>query len=96
MINNIKIDARTGKRYTSTNIPIDYVDNNPYITTHGKQYKILAEAGNNDVWYNGVFLGDRYAVFVKTEAGFYQQLSNWYCRYGNAVNKLYSILKKEA
>ena len=33
---------------------------------------------------------------IPTEAGFYQQLSNWYCRYGNAVNKLYSILKKEA
>lgn len=79
----IKTDVRTGKKYVN-NIPIEKV-------SEMNDYKIMAMQGNNDTcWYNGYFLGDYYAVFKKAN-GFYQQVSNWYFRYGNAVRKMISL-----
>lgn len=54
------------------------------------------ESGNSDVWYDDRFLGDEYAVFVKVEkCGFWQQITPWYCRVGNAVRRMTKISQEE-
>ena len=78
----VKVDKSTGKKYFNNNIPVGKL--RAMTTLEGKQYKIFSENGTNDMWYNGKFLGDRYAVFFRAN-GFWQQVSNWYCRYGNAT-----------
>lgn len=79
----IKLDICTGQLYTSKNIPMGRL--NGLKTQNGTEYKIIAQSQNNDVWYNGKFIGSYYAVFVNTNRGFYQQISKWYFNYGNAV-----------
>lgn len=78
----VKIDKSTGKKYFNNNIPVGALTG--MSTPDGRIYKIFPESGNSDVWYHGTFLGDRYAVFRKCH-GFWQQVSPWYCRYGNAT-----------
>lgn len=79
-----RIDSETGKKYFKNNIPVGRLNAMTGIT--GRRYKICAQNGNDSVWYNGRFLGDQYAVFVYVEkCGFWQQISPWYERYGNAV-----------
>lgn len=78
-----RIDSKTGRKYFKNNIPVGKLNAMEGVT--GRKYKIFAENGDNSVWYNGMFLGDRYAVFVHT--GYcWQQISPWYERYGNAVH----------
>lgn len=36
---------------------------------------------------------NQFCVMVRTGSGFSQQVSNWYFRQGNAINKYHSILK---
>ena len=36
---------------------------------------------------------EQYAVMVRTDAGFSQQISPWYFRKGNAINKYNKILQ---
>ena len=36
---------------------------------------------------------NQFCVMVRTGSGFSQQISNWYFRQGNAINKYHSILK---
>lgn len=36
---------------------------------------------------------NQYCVMVRTGSGFSQQVSKWYLRKGNAINKYHSILK---
>ena len=89
--------VKTGKKYTNSNLPWGRIwtatDNN------GKRYKICNEnyTRPNDSWYNGVFIGDRYAVFEQIKLGngslFYQQVSKWYIRFGYAQRKLYEFTK---
>ena len=81
----IKIDKKTGRKYFGNNIPVGRLNGIKGET--GRQYKIFSEAGNETVWHDGIYLGDRYAVFVK-EKGFWCQISKWYCRYGNALKIL--------
>ena len=78
----VKVDESTGKKYFNNNIPVGSLT--AMATPTGIQFKIFPENGTADMWYNGKFVGDRYAVFRKVN-GFWQQISNWYCRYGNAV-----------
>lgn len=37
----------------------------------------------------------QYCVMVKTDAGFSQQISPWYFRKGNAINKYHKIITKK-
>ena len=37
---------------------------------------------------------NQYCVMVKTELGFSQQISPWYFRKGNAINKYHKILRE--
>ena len=80
----IRLDVCTGQLYTNKNIPMGRL--NGLTTNSGKKYKIMAQNGKDDVWYNGKFVGDYYAVFVYVEkCGFWQQISKWYFNFGNAV-----------
>lgn len=86
----IRLDVETGKLYNSKNIPLGILSG--VATPTGKQYRIGSQNGNSDVWYNDRFLGDNYAVFVKVEkCGFWQQITPWYCRVGNAVKRMIKI-----
>lgn len=90
-------DVLTGKCYTDSNIPLDrkggaltrYED-----TANNRKYRIMSESmgHSDDMWYNGRFLGDRYAVFVwvatTSTLGFWQQVTPWYIRYGYAVRMM--------
>ena len=84
----IRLDISNGKMYTFQNIPLGRT--NSIKTASGKEYKIFAQNGNSDVWYHGKFVGDYYAVFVKTY-GFWQQVSKWYFHFGNAVKYMCTI-----
>lgn len=79
----MKTDKNTNRKYFDNNIPADRIYTIESAT--GKKFRIFSEDGTNAAWYNGEFLGDRYAVFTWT-GHFWQQCSNWYIRYGNAVN----------
>ena len=79
----IKSDCKTKKCYFTNNIPVGRLTTVKY--PNGRYFKIFAENGTSDMWYNGQFLGDRYAVFELIR-GVWYQVSKWYIRYGNAVN----------
>ena len=82
-----RIDKATKRVYTYHNIPCD---KGVYcIQTNGKLFKIFAENHSHpeDSWYNGMFMGDRYAVFVWS-GSCYQQITIWYERFGNAQRQL--------
>lgn len=95
---SVRVDSKTGKTYTFHNIPVtkEAVSTSGY--KDGVYYKIISQNHSHpdDSWYNGRFIGDRYAVFewVKTsaESGFWQQYSRWYNRFGNALRKLSSCI----
>lgn len=94
-INNIsRTDLTTGKKYFLNNIPVGFLT--AVTLPNGTQLKIFPENGTTDCWYNGRFIGDRYAVFVKTGA-MWQQISKWYNRYGYATRVMcrYKPLSKE-
>lgn len=92
----IRTDIETKKNYIN-NIPEGRLS--ATTTADGRQYKIIAQNINHqdDSWYNGRFIGDNYAVFkyIKHEksCGFWQQVSPWYCRYGNAERKMFQLAK---
>lgn len=79
----MKTDKNTNRKYFDNNIPADRIYTIESST--GKKFRIFSEDGTNAVWYDGEFLGDRYAVFTWTGYS-WQQCSSWYTRYGNAVN----------
>ena len=90
----IRTDCKTKKQYTYFNLPIEEISckqnkNGFYIIFNEKR------THPNDAWYNGTFIGDRYAVFkwIKTgiDSGFYQQMSKWYINFGWAKRKLHEI-----
>ena len=89
---SLRFDQKTGKTYTWFNIPLP---NTTSAQTENGYFVIMNENHSHpeDSWYNGSFIGDRYAVFkwIKstTSTGFYQQISPWYAKYGNARNKLF-------
>lgn len=89
----MRIDKKTGKKYTSHNIPANSVTG---ISTHKGVFCISNEAKGHeeDTRYNGTFLGDRYAVFKYNEQGiFWQQVTPWYVRFGYAHRKLFELSK---
>ena len=89
----MRVDKKTGKKYTSNNIPFRSVTG---ITTHKGTFCIKNESTGHeqDTWYNDTFLGDRYAVFEYNEqARFWQQLTPWYVRFGYAQRKLFELSK---
>lgn len=83
--------AKTHKKYRVTdNIPFNK-DNIAIdgIVLGNKMYKIINQHRKaEDAFYNGVFIGDNYAVALRIDNGFYQQISNWYMRYGDALKYL--------
>ena len=92
---SIRIDKVTGKAYTWYNIPI--IDGSLTCIQNSKGlFMIMAENHSHpeDSWYEGRFIGDRYAVFRRSN-GFFQQVSPWYERFGNAVRKLKNITEVE-
>ena len=101
-MSNIRHDKLTGKDYTYHNIPVDKKGHLTAVQCSKGFYKIFSENHNNPdaSWYQGRFIGDSWAVFkwVKTgeKSGFYQQVSPWYSRFGNAVRKLTTVTKEEA
>ena len=92
--NVIRTDIETGKKYFLNNIPVGRL--NAVTLPNGTELKIFPEDGTGAAWYNNRFIGDRYAVFVKC-SGVWQQVSNWYYRYGNAVNYMtnYKPIRQE-
>lgn len=91
----MRVDKKTGKKYTEHNIPMDKVN---YLVIPGKvQFCIMNEnyGHESDVWYNDTFCGDRYAVFERTvDTKVWQQVSPWYVYYGKAVNKMLDAYNK--
>ena len=85
----MRIDKKTGKKYTEHNIPVDKLN---YIVIPEKvQFCIMNEnyGHESDVWYNGIFCGDRYAVFMRSiDSRCWQQVSPWYVKYGTAERKM--------
>lgn len=95
-MSSIRVDKVTGKMYTYHNIPVGKQGVTSAIQCDKGFYVIYSENRKHpeDSWYNGRFIGDRYAVFKWVEEGmFYQQVSIWYERYGNAVRALNKIAK---
>lgn len=91
----IRFDREKGKQYTYYNIPID--GRTTSIQNSKGFFKIMSESHNHpeDCWFNGRFIGDRYAVFQWNElAKFYQQVSVWYSQFGKAVRKLEELAKE--
>lgn len=94
---NIRIDKETGRSYTYHNIPLGKRGCLTSIQAGGKYFTIRSENHHHpeDSWYEGKFIGDRYAVFqwinTSPEEGFYQQVSNWYVYFGRAVNRMRSL-----
>lgn len=92
----IRVDVKTKKEYTHDNIPIGRLNS---IQNSKSFFKIFSQSkGHSDTqWYHGEFLGDSYAVFewvnTSTTTGFYQQVSKWYMRYGDALNKMLKLAK---
>lgn len=89
----IKSDRKTKKRYFANNIPVGRLTAIKY--PNGRYFKIFAENGTSDMWYNGEFLGDKYAVFELIRGTWYQ-VSKWYIKYGNAVNVMCNKVVKGA
>lgn len=95
----IRVDKVTGKTYTYHNIPIDKKGTPTCIQCRKGFFKILNQNSRHpdDSWYEGRFIGDRYAVFMWInnggESGFFQQVSPWYMKYGNAVRKMNELAK---
>lgn len=87
----MRIDGKTGVKYTDKNIPLGRIQS--IITIAGKQLVIFSENGTLDCWYNDLFLGDRYAVFIKLN-GFYQQITKWYYYYGSCVKRMCKLAKE--
>ena len=98
---NLRIDRKTGKRYTYRNIPLDTKDTTDSIKSVNGYFKIFSMNHDHpdDSWYNGVFIGERYGVckWVSTSptTGFFQQVSNWYMRFGNAQRIMYQLAEME-
>lgn len=86
-----KVDAKTGRKYIN-NIPENSIT--AITTSDGTHYQIIAQNHDHmeECWYHDNFMGDHYAVF-KTENGIRQQVSMWYFRYGNAVRKMFKLVK---
>ena len=87
--------AQQVKTYSIVNIPVGRLY---YIAIDGEMYGIMAMNNKhaNDVWYNGRFMGDNYAVFKAVhcehcDAMFYQQISKWYSYYTCAVKCMCKI-----
>ena len=101
-MSNIRHDKLTGKYYTYHNIPVDKKGHLTAVQCSKGFYKIFSENHSHpeDSWYDGRFIGDRYAVFkwvnITPSQGFYQQVTPWYYRFGNAVRKLTTVTKEEA
>lgn len=91
-------DVVSRKEYTVDNIPVGRLHS---VSVDGKHYCIRAMNAHHvdDVWYNGRFIGDQYAVFVRVPcdcgACFYQQLTKWYTYYGSAVKRMCKIANVE-
>lgn len=94
-----KTDVSNGKTYVN-NVPSNDIVNYRYGNyTKGEfgTYTVLAMNGNNnECWHDGKFVGDEYAVFHKSKDGsFCHQVSNWYCKYGNAKRKAKQMFDKK-
>ena len=99
-MSNIRHDKLTGKDYTYHNIPVDKKGHLTSVQCSKGFYKIFSENHSHpeDSWYDGRFIGDRYAVFkwVNTtpSQGFYQQVTPWYYRFGYAVNRMFKLTRE--
>lgn len=90
----IRKDKNTGVEYTYHNIPIGRLSS---VQNEKGFYKIF-ESNHRyplDSWYNDVKVCGDYAVFIwvntTPSTGFYQQISPWYMRYGNALRKMIEL-----
>lgn len=92
----VRKDKNTGITYTWHNIPHNRLSS---IQNEKGFYKIFESnhAHPNDSWYNDIKVCGDYAVFkwinTTPSTGFYQQVSPWYMRYGNALNKMFKLAK---
>ena len=89
----------SGKWYTENNLPVGRLAG---VATNTNSYIIRAEHHDKpkDVWYQGIFLGDRYAVFEpifdnKCNVIGYHQLTRYYDRFGMAVNRMLKLAREE-
>lgn len=94
---SIRVDKRTGKHYTWHNIPLG---KNGHLTAidSEKGYFVIRAMNHShpeESWYNGEFIGDKYAVFKLVKKCFLQQVTPWYSRFGWAVRMLFKIAKGE-
>ena len=88
-------DKNTGKRYTVHNIPVDKVF--IMVLPGHSELRIMNEnyGHESDVWYDGTFCGDRYAVFERTvESSCWMQITPWYQRFGYAQRKMFERYNK--
>lgn len=71
-----RTDIRLGKHYTWDNIPLGEMFTVKNLL--GNHLRIFSRCGSHpdDCWYNGLFMGDDYAVF-KWTGTFWQQASRW-------------------
>ena len=91
----MRVDKNTGKRYTEHNMPLDKCIH--MVIPKVAQFKILNEnyGHESDVWYDGIFCGDRYAVFkYNLESHYWQQITPWYKRFGYAQGKMFEAYNK--
>jgi hypothetical protein len=93
----IRTDVKTGRRYIN-NIPEGRI--NAITTSNGVRYKIITMNAHHqeDSWYDGKFIGDDYSValYVKPDkgCGFWQQVSRWTARFGNAEREMFRLAKE--
>ena len=100
----VRVDKNTGIWYTHHNIPLGKGTGKSGALTSiqkGGEYYIIDTLNHShpeDSWYDGVFIGDMYAVFkwIKTgvDSGFYQQVTKWYYRYGWAKRRMLEMAKE--
>ena len=94
----IRKDKNTGTLYNYFNIPYGRLSS---VQTSKGFFKIYESNHRhpNDSWYNDVKVCGDYAVFVwvntTPSTGFYQQVSPWYIRYGNACRKMIKLACEE-
>lgn len=93
-----RTDSKTKKEYTYFNMPLG---ENTSVQNKNGFYIIMNEKRQHpsDAWYNGIFIGDRYAVFkwvnTSVDKGFFQQVTKWYIYFGCAKRQLYRISNSE-
>ena len=97
----IRKDKNTDIYYTYHNIPCGGKNHRKghiiSIQNHNGFFKIFES--NHDrpdySWYDNIKVCSKYAVFkwvnTSIDNGFYQQVSPWYVRYGNALRKMIKL-----